>query len=166
MSKIYQKIFLEIKNSAKRKNGGFTLIELLVAVLIIGILAAIALPQYQKAVIKARIGQALPMLRSIQEAEERFYMVNGYYTTNQEDLDINWENMQGKEFTLYQNKVMYYGAGPGLSRCFEHIEGINDANCPAPAKFFCNGASSDIYAKVCASMGKKYYSWIDHFTYW
>ncbi len=166
MSKIYQKMTLRWKNPAKGVPGGFTLIELLVVVLIIGILAAAAYPQYQKAIMKTRIAQALPMLRSIQEAEERFYMANGHYTTDKEQLDINWENFKGKEFTLFQNKVMYYGAGPGISRCFENISDINDSNCPAPAKFFCNGSGSDIYAEVCASMGEKYYSWMPHFTYW
>ena len=50
------------------KNNAFTLIELLVVVLIIGILAAIALPQYELAVEKSRAAEAFSILKTIQEA--------------------------------------------------------------------------------------------------
>lgn len=54
-----------------KNNKGFTLIELLVVVLIIGILAAIALPQYFKAVRKARAAEALIQVKALRDAADR-----------------------------------------------------------------------------------------------
>ena len=56
---------------------GFTLIELLVVVLIIGILAAIAVPQYQKAVIKSRVAEGLVNLRAIGDAVKLCHLEHG-----------------------------------------------------------------------------------------
>ena len=68
---------------------GFTLIELLVVVLIIGILASVALPQYQKTVAKSRYAAMKPLVQSIATAEELYFLANGTYTGNVEDLDLD-----------------------------------------------------------------------------
>jgi len=71
---------------------GFTLIELLVVVLIIGILAAIALPQYTKTVEKSRASEAMLTLKSLSDAAQRVYLTDGNYdaiTPDFSNLDID-----------------------------------------------------------------------------
>ena len=84
------------KQSSKTVNKGFTLIELLVVVLIIGILAAIALPQYRKVTERAKMAEAVTILKAIGDAQQRFYMVNNRYLLCTEldllDIDLGGSN--------------------------------------------------------------------------
>lgn len=73
----------------KKLSRGFTLIEVLVVVLIIGILTSVALPQYRKAVVKARALKLLPLIRTIDSAEQVYYSTYMRYTEKFEDLDIS-----------------------------------------------------------------------------
>ncbi len=70
------------------KNQAFTLIELLVVVLIIGILAAIALPQYQKSVWRSRAKGMLFNLKAMNEAVQSYFLAHNSYPTKLSDLDI------------------------------------------------------------------------------
>ncbi len=65
---------------------GFTLIELLVVVLIIGILSAVALPQYRRAVEKARAAEAYSMLGSLKKGVELYVLANGMPSSGNVEL--------------------------------------------------------------------------------
>ena len=82
MNKTYQKSF------SGNKNAGFTLIELLVVVLIIGILAAVALPQYEKAVEKSRAAEGMSVLKSLAVGMEEYILANGSLPKSISDLSI------------------------------------------------------------------------------
>ena len=166
------------KKSYRRLKSGFTLMEVLVVVLIIGILAAAALPQYQKAVKKSRLAAMLPLIKSVAVSEDRFYMANGRYTADFSELDITLPpeyNMPGSypgmlvnseqtlldihsrvNFTIY-NPVWKVGAEiyPSYSTFSPSKAGKTYCIVPYPNYNF----DADSKA-VCESLGGKYS------TYW
>ena len=71
------------------KNKGFTLIEILVAVLIIAILAAIAVPQYKKAVIKSKYNTSKIYANTLLSAVKLYHLTHGQWPKDVTDLDIS-----------------------------------------------------------------------------
>ena len=131
MTKIYQKIVLDKKLPATGRLGGFTLIELLVVVLIIGILAAVALPQYEKAVEKSRAAEGISLARSIALANQAYYMANGSWSDDINDLDLEF---------------------PGEDSTVSGVASKSTKN------FICRATGAEVegYISVCRRKGPKY----------
>lgn len=69
---------------------GFSLVELMVVILIIGVLAAIAVPQYTRTIEQGRRAEGVVNLDNIRKSELRYHQLYGTYTTDSSALDIDW----------------------------------------------------------------------------
>ena len=87
-----------MKNANISRLDGFTLIELLVVVLIIGILAAMAMPQYFKAVERTRMAEAVTLMDSVAKAQRRKFMQTNRYVINFEGLDVFPKGATGERY--------------------------------------------------------------------
>ena len=87
-----------MKNANISRLGCFTLIELLVVVLIIGILAAMAMPQYFKAVERSRMAEAVTLMDSLVKAQRRKWMQTNRYAGRFEGLDVSPKGATGQSY--------------------------------------------------------------------
>ncbi len=107
-----------MKKSLRCINHGFTLIELLVVVLIIGILSAVALPQYTKAVEKARVAEAKIVLKNMMDSIIRYGLVATPDLNILDSLDIELPGECSSRYCTTKNFEYYIdefacGAGRG-----------------------------------------------------
>lgn len=147
--------------------GGFTLIELLVVVLIIGILAAVALPRYERAVYKARYVQLVTLVDSLARAQNIYFLANGKYTKNFDELDIDMPAGGTLEETSEISSIIRYPKfHVGLLTTGHNVAygGVRDT--PLNYYYYYSGRkecrtapnNSDGNGEICLSLGAKFNS--------
>ena len=140
-------------------------------VLIIGILSAVALPQYNVAVEKARLARIIPMVKTLKDSAEVYWLANGRYDddaagTAIDDLPgctvgaVGHVNCKDAWFNMLTNAPSLYNVGgyagtEGKARTGYQM-GLDQG--PEKGRIFClASAGDDVANKVCTSMGGVFY---------
>ncbi len=138
----------ELVSASSRSIKGFTLIELLVVVLIIGILAAVAVPQYQKAVLKSRYATLMPIAKAMADAQEVYYLNKGYYAQDDEKdlLDVSSAATEKSSVALSQTDGYDYVLAQHTDIPQAHYIMYQKHSTNYPAEIHCEAQTNDTLA--------------------
>lgn len=151
-----------------KNKQAFTLIELLVVVLIIGILAAVALPQYTLAVNKTRFANLRTMATALIKASEAYYLANNAWPSNFDELAIDlpggFTQTSSTTRTCGKNAEIYCCVVPPVGSNAPHVTcGRNDYSFAFHSMYgnnkrenYCVAKDSDTKAtQLCKAITKK-----------
>ncbi len=151
----------------KSNKQAFTLIELLVVVLIIGILAAVAVPQYQKAVEKARAAEAITLLNSIQKGIDAWVLTNGMPTVDTYFIEFFDGNEKAELDIDVESALTCEEVGKNTychSKYFRYSANCNTTSCYIEAARFKDDAAGDYEYALLMNMRSE--GWKKECYYW
>ena len=156
----------------KKNNRAFTLIELLVVVLIIGILAAVALPQYQKAVEKTRFTNMITAARAIDQARNVYYLAENTSAFDFELLDIELPGCslsENHDTCNFPSKKFACSIYDNWTHCYNGVNYYTIASVAIPdpaSRVQCAAKVDNALANyLCTQIGG-YSPWKDEDWYW
>ena len=147
---------------------GFTLMEMLVTVIILGILASVSLPQYRRAVNRARLAEAVVNMANIQKGIDMY--CTQFRKSCETDttiflppdnagvkLDVDLTGQFSGEGNTYGSKHFTYSAGCGPGNCQIAVDPRTDSNLPILEATRVRNGLTVTWTKVCREFENNHY---------
>lgn len=142
------------------QDNAFTLLEILVAVMVVGVMAAVAVPKIGQAIEKFRAQEAVHLIQTLAASQERYYLDNDeyYYVDNVtfDGLDVEIPSLQ------YFNSPRNNGSAGGWNLAFDRTGGpyrLYATTVSGPGDIQCteqSGYSAQSAQSLCRAMGFTY----------